>query len=116
MPSHQQISILFDIASDGGAGLASNKLPDLMDLVANGYVEASDGGEFYKLTAKGQDLLSERGGRSERVLAFVGPLSDGTKLRDMNQFGASGLDAGSEGVAASARGRDAEAASLNVGD
>jgi hypothetical protein len=62
MPSDQQISILFDIASDGGAGLASNKLPDLMDLVANGYIEASDGDEFYKLTAKGQDLLSERGG------------------------------------------------------
>jgi hypothetical protein len=62
MPSDQQISILFDIASDGGAGLASNKLPDLMDLVADGYVEAGDGSEFYKLTAKGQDLLSERGG------------------------------------------------------
>jgi hypothetical protein len=59
MPSDQQISILFDIASDGGAGLASSKLPDLMELVANGYVEAGDGGEFYKLTAKGQDLLSE---------------------------------------------------------
>jgi hypothetical protein len=62
MPSDQQISILFDIASDGGAGLASSKLPDLMDLVADGYVEAGDGDEFYKLTAMGQDLLSERGG------------------------------------------------------
>jgi hypothetical protein len=62
MPSDQQISILFDIAGNGGAGLASNKLADLMDLVTNGYVEASNGGEFYKLTAKGQDFLSKRGG------------------------------------------------------
>jgi hypothetical protein len=62
MPSDQQISILFDIAGDGGAGLPSSKLPDLMDLVADGYVEAGDGSEFYKLTAKAQDLLSERGG------------------------------------------------------
>jgi hypothetical protein len=42
--------------------LAPHKLADLMDLVANGYAEAGNGGEPYKLTAKGQDLLSERGG------------------------------------------------------
>jgi hypothetical protein len=33
-----------------------------MELVANVYVEAGDGGEFYQLTAKGQGFLSERGG------------------------------------------------------
>jgi hypothetical protein len=43
-------------------GLGFEQIADLMDLVANGYVETGDGGEFYKLTAKGQDLLSERGG------------------------------------------------------
>jgi hypothetical protein len=62
MPSDQQISILFDIAGNGGTGLAPNKQADLMDLVANGYVETGNGGESYKLTAKGQGLLSERGG------------------------------------------------------
>jgi predicted transcriptional regulator len=62
MPSDLQISILFDIASNGGAGLAPDKLLDLMDLIADGYVEAGDSGEFYKLTEKGQRLLSERGG------------------------------------------------------
>jgi hypothetical protein len=34
----------------------------VIDLVANGYVEAGEGDEFYKLTPKAQDLLSERGG------------------------------------------------------
>jgi ATP-dependent DNA ligase len=40
---------LFDIAGNGGAELAPNKLADLMELVANVYVEAGDGGEFYQL-------------------------------------------------------------------
>jgi hypothetical protein len=48
MPSDQQISILFDIAGNGGAALTSTKVARLMDLVAYGYVEASNGSEIYK--------------------------------------------------------------------
>jgi hypothetical protein len=59
MPSDQQTSILVDIAGNGGASIASQKLPDLMDLVAAGYVEADE--DLYKLTTAGQDNLAERG-------------------------------------------------------
>ena len=61
MPSDQQISVLFDIAGSGRAPAAPDKMADLRELTAGGYVEAGNGGKFYKLTAKGQDLLSERG-------------------------------------------------------
>jgi hypothetical protein len=43
----------------GGASIAPQKLPDLMDLVAAGYVEADE--DLYKLTTEGQDYLAERG-------------------------------------------------------
>jgi hypothetical protein len=59
MPSDQQISILVDIAANRGAGIAPDKLPDLMDLVVAGYVEADQ--DFYKLTTEGQDCLAKRG-------------------------------------------------------
>ena len=63
MLSDRQISILFDIASNGGAGLAPDKLLAVIDLVADGYVEARKGsGQFYQLTAQGQRFLSDRGG------------------------------------------------------
>ena len=35
MPTDQQISVLVDIASDRGAGLAPDRFLDLMDLVAD---------------------------------------------------------------------------------
>jgi hypothetical protein len=59
MPTDQQTSILVEIAGNGGAGIAPQKLPDLMDLVAAGYVEADD--DLYKLTTEGQNYLAGRG-------------------------------------------------------
>lgn len=59
MPTDQQISVLFDIASNRGAGLAPDRLLDLMDMVAADYVEGDD--DLYKLTVKGQNLLADRG-------------------------------------------------------
>jgi predicted transcriptional regulator len=61
MPTDQQISILTDVASNGGSGLSPEKLSDLLDLVASGYVESEGDSERYKLTAKGQGVLAERG-------------------------------------------------------
>jgi len=62
MPTDSQISILVDVASNGGAGLAPQKLLDLMQLIADGYVEPAAGvNQGYELTAKGEGLLSERG-------------------------------------------------------
>jgi hypothetical protein len=59
MPTDQQISVLVDIASNRGAGLAPDRLLDLMELVAADYVEGDD--NLYKLTAKGENLLADRG-------------------------------------------------------
>ena len=59
MPTDQQISVLVDIASNRGAGLAPDRLLDLMDMVAADYVEGDD--DLYKLTVKGQNLLADRG-------------------------------------------------------
>jgi hypothetical protein len=62
MPTDQQISILVDIAGSGGARLPRERLTDLMDLVAAGFVEGSDeAGTSYRLTAQGQRLLDDRG-------------------------------------------------------
>jgi hypothetical protein len=51
MPTDQQISVLVDIASNGGAGLAPHRLLDLIDLVAADYVEGDE--NLYRLTTKG---------------------------------------------------------------
>jgi hypothetical protein len=59
MPTDHQISILVDVATDGGVGLAPHKLVDLMDLVAVGYVEG-DEGRRSSISAH-----RERAGRSE---------------------------------------------------
>ena len=59
MPTDQQISVLVDIASDRGAGLAPDRFLDLMDLVADDYVEGDE--NLYKLTTKGQNFLADRG-------------------------------------------------------
>jgi hypothetical protein len=59
MPTDQQISFLVDIASDRGAGLAPDRFLDLMDLVADDYVEGDE--NLYKLTTKGQNFLADRG-------------------------------------------------------
>jgi hypothetical protein len=59
MPTDQQISVLVDIASNRGAGLAHDRLLDLMELVAADYVEGDD--NLYKLTTKGENLLADRG-------------------------------------------------------
>jgi hypothetical protein len=62
MPTDNQISILVDVASNGGAGLAPEKLLDMIDLIDANYVEAEAGeGELYQLTVKGQRLLADRG-------------------------------------------------------
>ena len=59
MPTDQQISVLVDIASGRGAGLAPDRFLDLMDLVADDYVEGDE--NLYKLTTKGQNFLADRG-------------------------------------------------------
>jgi hypothetical protein len=59
MPTDQQISVLVDIARDRGAGLAPDRLLDLMDLVADDYVEGDE--NLYKLTTKVQNFLADRG-------------------------------------------------------
>jgi hypothetical protein len=59
MPTDQQISVLVDIASDRGARLAPDRFLDLMDLVADDYVEGDE--NLYKLTTKGQNFLADRG-------------------------------------------------------
>ena len=62
MPTDQQISIMCDIAASGGAGFAANRARDLVELVAAGYIERDRGlANLYKLTAKGQNALDERG-------------------------------------------------------
>jgi hypothetical protein len=62
MPTDQQIAILVDIASSGGAGLRDERRTDLMGLIASDYVEQKEGpGELYKLTSKGQSVLDDRG-------------------------------------------------------
>jgi hypothetical protein len=48
MPTDNQISILVDVASNGGAGLAPEKLLDMIELIGANYVEAKNGeGELY---------------------------------------------------------------------
>jgi hypothetical protein len=59
MLTDQQISVLFDIAHDRGAGLTPDRLLDLMDLVADDYIEGD--GDLYKLTTKGQNFLADLG-------------------------------------------------------
>jgi hypothetical protein len=62
MPTDQQISLLVDIASSGGAALRPERLSELVDLIAADYVEGDPGpGERYRLTAKGQGVLDDRG-------------------------------------------------------
>lgn len=62
MPTDQQISILVDIASSGGACLPPDRLVDVLDLIAGGYVEADATPiDRYRLTAEGQSALDERG-------------------------------------------------------
>jgi hypothetical protein len=61
MLTDHQISILVDIASSGGAALPPERLSDLVDLIAAGYVEGDEGNNLYRLTAKGQAVLDERG-------------------------------------------------------
>jgi hypothetical protein len=63
MLTDQQIATLVEVATSGGAGLRPERLVDLSELTAAGYaeeVEEAPAGS-YKLTAKGQKLLSERG-------------------------------------------------------
>ena len=62
MPTDQQISVLVDIASNGGLGLSADKSRDLMEMVAANYAECQEGtGGGYRLTPKGQNFLSARG-------------------------------------------------------
>ena len=57
MPTDQQIAIMCDI---GGPGeLHSDKKRDLDILIAHGFVARDE--ETYRLTAKGQQFLAERG-------------------------------------------------------
>jgi hypothetical protein len=62
MPTDHQISVLIDIARSGGAGLRAERLVDVLELIANGYIEASmTAGRDYDLTAEGQGVLDDRG-------------------------------------------------------
>jgi hypothetical protein len=62
MPTDQQIAVMCDIAKSGGAGLDTQRLPDVIALLAAEYVERTgDPIEIYALTDKGQALLDERG-------------------------------------------------------
>jgi hypothetical protein len=63
MLTDQQIATLVEVATSGGDGLRPERLVDLKELIAAGYAEKGKDApaERYKLTAKGQKLLSERG-------------------------------------------------------
>jgi hypothetical protein len=62
MPTDLQIALLVEIANSGGSGLRPERLSELVDLIAADYVEGDTGpGERYKLTAKGQGVLDDRG-------------------------------------------------------
>ncbi len=57
MPTDQQIAVLCDIGQT--AQFNSDKSKELSDLVAQGYAERD--GELFRLTKKGEKVLSERG-------------------------------------------------------
>ena len=62
MPNDQQISILVDVARNGGSALPPDRLNDLNELIRAGYIVGNDNTvEPYKLTRKGQKLLDDRG-------------------------------------------------------
>ena len=62
MPTDQQISILCDITSSGGAGFINDSRQELVELIAAGYIERDPAmASSYKLTAKGQKALDDRG-------------------------------------------------------
>lgn len=62
MPTDQQVSILVDIGSSGGAILPTERLVDVLELIAEVYVEAGTAaGRQYELTAEGHGVLDERG-------------------------------------------------------
>jgi hypothetical protein len=48
--------------SSGGAALPTERLVNVLELIAGGYVEAGEtAGRHYALTAEGQSVLDERG-------------------------------------------------------
>jgi hypothetical protein len=57
MPTDQQIAVLCDIGQ--AAQFDSDKLKDVHDLIAQGYAERE--GDLFRLTKKGERLLTERG-------------------------------------------------------
>jgi hypothetical protein len=59
----QQISILCDLGQSPIFALAFEKKRELDKLIADGFVELSDSGSLgnYKLTAKGETILADRG-------------------------------------------------------
>jgi hypothetical protein len=62
MFTDQQISVLVDVASSGGARVPPDRLVVLLGLIVDDYVDSAPGTlDRYKLTAKGQAALDERG-------------------------------------------------------
>jgi DNA-binding PadR family transcriptional regulator len=64
MATDEQISVMCDIASSGGADLSASKIAALRAIVADGLIEPTAKDETierYKLTSKGQKLLDDRG-------------------------------------------------------
>lgn len=59
----QEIAILCDVLDGRGATLGAGKKNVLEQLIAKGFVAASDGDSAaeYRLTSKAQQLLAERG-------------------------------------------------------
>jgi hypothetical protein len=58
----QQISLLFEVGEEEAFSYSGDKKRDFEHLLATGYVERSTGGPKYKLTAKGEHVIEERGG------------------------------------------------------
>ena len=57
MPTDQQIAVLCDIGQS--AQFDADKARQVQDLLAAGYVERD--GDLYKLTKRGEQLLTDRG-------------------------------------------------------
>jgi hypothetical protein len=62
MLTDRQIALMCDVAHNGAADIHPEHLNEMLDLIADDYVEGDDGSNGrYRLTAKGQQLLDDRG-------------------------------------------------------
>lgn len=62
MPTHNQISVLVEVAQSGGIDLNAAQKQELPSLLSGGLIQrASEKPEKYRLTDTGQTTLDERG-------------------------------------------------------